>query len=638
MSAVVFPGALPGMILNRNRQGLELSLQDWNQHAAEVTYMGLNLLDLAIGWPEGLELLSTVWTGNISDTIDLAQQLWDHSSVRLLCQFPVPLLCNRRDALCFMRALLCSTLDISRLLVQALKDHHPPASNAGRHISQGTDHNDGLVGPNTSVYSLLVETYCGHAYVISFPMLSFILDDLWRAGYQDLDECRGITSVTGDCIEAGTGHTPPLERLLQEAPLICEDDDGWLYAAHWFLCKGASPVFSASSEHGNVLWGLARVLSAYSEDQYMQKFSSLPLGHIIRKAASLCPPLQRDECVCYCSSRGCLPLHPLIRGHWKFLSPPWCAGHAGYRALSWTASCDLDGPGGDLCIEEAVRLELFGRLGMTHTCCGGRPRLGDSDAAAEVREDDAELAEQLDLLMEAYHYFSPTVDELEGRSCAARLHCNCWGREEDDRWEEFRRGGLVARWVMWWAEVDKILPPYTAPARVPPADDEARARLEREALEEAGYAGLDFSEVIRRHFRAELGRSALVVEIDQALAQFALVVEQTDAETPGVQSANVDCTEDNADQAHEESAAETPRAESANMDSADDKTDPAQVGRSLGDGLWGQWMRGAVSFVREGDQIVEGREGDSEETEAGSPHETRLRCRDCGISFPFGTS
>jgi hypothetical protein len=68
--------------------------------------MPLNALDLAVGWPDGLRLLSTVWTDGISGTIELAVYENDYNSVTLLREFPLPLFKDITESMSYMRALL----------------------------------------------------------------------------------------------------------------------------------------------------------------------------------------------------------------------------------------------------------------------------------------------------------------------------------------------------------------------------------------------------------------------------------------------------------------------------------------------------------------------------------------------------
>jgi hypothetical protein len=70
------------------------------------SYMPLNALDLAVGWLDGLKLLSTVWTDSIAGTIELAASLGEYKSLTVLREFSVPLFKDTTESLSYMRTLL----------------------------------------------------------------------------------------------------------------------------------------------------------------------------------------------------------------------------------------------------------------------------------------------------------------------------------------------------------------------------------------------------------------------------------------------------------------------------------------------------------------------------------------------------
>lgn len=111
--------------------------------------------------------------------------------------------------------------------------------------------------------------------------------------------------------------------------------------------------------------------------------------------------LLTDRCLCYCSSKGCLPFYGL---------PRWAPTglQEGFRI--WCTSIEMSFDTLRVYHRELARLEIFNRLGMAHTCCQGSFSfdLGQYDPlvseqqAAELRADDSELCEQLERIMEAY--------------------------------------------------------------------------------------------------------------------------------------------------------------------------------------------------------------------------------------------
>ncbi|KAB5570034.1 hypothetical protein GE09DRAFT_1217485 [Coniochaeta sp. 2T2.1] len=142
--------------------------------------------------------------------------------------------------------------------------------------------------------------------------------------------------------------------------------------------------------------------------------------------------------------------------------------------------------------EDAVRLEVFQRLGMIHTCC--KVTTGnDDEKRQQVQDEDAELNKQLELIMDAYRNY-------------AQRH----GATSEDALDG------------WWRILDGILVPTINDDSLYNEDEEdeergslqvaeyatklhdRRAAQERELMSRTGYGDLDFKEAIRRHFREYL--------------------------------------------------------------------------------------------------------------------------------------
>jgi hypothetical protein len=173
----------------------------------------------------------------------------------------------------------------------------------------------------------------------------------------------------------------------------------------------------------------------------------------------------------------------------------------------------------ELYFEEATRLELFNRLGMVHTCCSsGKPARSHAEIK-RLQDDDSELKTQLDLLMTSYRNSRQTRPALEdGLVYLTTLECGCWN--ETDRWREYITGGLLAHWDWWWSKASQILPDKLAFRRIRMAQelmDSDYAELQATLLTEFGYDGLQFTEVIRRHFLGyvDLDQPALDSEVTE---------------------------------------------------------------------------------------------------------------------------
>lgn len=117
------------------------------------------------------------------------------------------------------------------------------------------------------------------------------------------------------------------------------------------------------------------------------------------------------------------------------------------------------------------------------------------DERARLQDEESELEKQLNLIMKAY-----------------------------PRMRETYPGSFEGFWERWWQTLDDILPDLLPEERcrsggclyndLPMSSlevekrkveiDEKRTRREKEALENSGYFGLEFTDVIRLHFKEYL--------------------------------------------------------------------------------------------------------------------------------------
>ena len=193
-----------------------------------------------------------------------------------------------------------------------------------------------------------------------------------------------------------------------------------------------------------------------------------------------------DNCKCYCSTNGCLPIHTFPMLHKDTVKT---SRQIQDDILSWIEDCNASEPQAKLYIEAACQLELFERLEMAHTCC--RRNLSCNCAAVpqetrtELQAEDAMSKEHLDLIMIAFK-----------RTMESRVAWPLW---------EF--------WNWWWKIVDVILPPllpwerglrYCRPDPQIPAFlishlYNVSAKRSQRLLEMAGYKDMDFLDVAQKH-------------------------------------------------------------------------------------------------------------------------------------------
>ncbi|KAJ2896867.1 hypothetical protein MKZ38_005119 [Zalerion maritima] len=361
---------------------------------------------------------------------------------------------------------------------------------------------------------------------------------LWESGFVDIDapSSYGCTPLRWMC-EKVVGGTAAEERAQFE--LI-----------EWLISRGADPTFGGPSSscpmptvlfwaafsfentrdlsygqlfwdwdadiplhlNGNDLFKNLPPLSASVPTIYLQEAKSCrEQWTTVAKAALVrCNPLRTDNCDCYCSTRGCLTLHkiPLVKlapdrtGSGEWLAKSWADIKA--TTKTWIEALGLDASQKSFYTEAATRLEVFQRLRMTHTCYRQNWNTINSFKGdiAGIQEEEGDLSAQLDVVMQAYETFSSRC-----------------------------RGNHYEVWDQWWVMAALVLPPLEpfdrARLYIPPdlmllynygfsrslyqcqifADaDEDLARRDTEFFVGTEYEGLDFMEIIERHFAEYLRR------------------------------------------------------------------------------------------------------------------------------------
>ncbi|KAK1779641.1 hypothetical protein QBC45DRAFT_450795 [Copromyces sp. CBS 386.78] len=348
-------------------------------------------------------------------------------------------------------------------------------------------------------------------------LLITVAQQLFDNGFTDID--NGFTSIDND-ITGITGidktQLPNKGATPNFSPTVYGNEyDTLTYhsrSSRSLLARIARMCGTQPDSH----WSLIRLLAQY--------------------VSGLSPPESADSCVCYClSSNGCLPQHlHASLDHY----PVNCNGHEhrGNALISWINSCFMTHDEKSLCFERAVRLELFDRLGLVHTCCqtlrnkDGPPKPED---VKRIREEDEELASHLELLMLAYRgslLMFLRRRQHEDEEYSTEFDCGCneyeglgkrpslWGSHNLDA----HTTRLLAHWRHWWSVTDHVLADIYAITvdDVDNAYDEksigadcleypdmrrlmvdTRTGLNLKAL---GLGDLDYKEVIERKFIDEL--------------------------------------------------------------------------------------------------------------------------------------
>jgi len=214
---------------------------------------------------------------------------------------------------------------------------------------------------------------------------------------------------------------------------------------HWFLDHGAQrvvfPRLNNSSLTHILAANLGRAWTPQPSGEHgigekdnteliRQAKASLPA--VLDLVFSLVSPSQRDECQCYCSHAGCLPVHALLK-HMRLVGVDsrwpktlWSTWEDEQRILDLWNQCSIMSSEKRLECSEICRLQIFNRLGMRHTCCmfeSGfdihentlenriscyeklRPeiRIIDDSERTQFQEEDTHPSFQLDAFMDLYY-------------------------------------------------------------------------------------------------------------------------------------------------------------------------------------------------------------------------------------------
>lgn len=461
------------------------------------------MLELAIGWKEGLLILATRWTYTLTPAIELAVKKKDVESLDILCnKFNAPLFSDDDEFRSYILSLL-SYEEACILLVKALKRRRDALAGLARRYLSSYDLSqlgikDGRTldvtarpvfdllskraipldpwlfpGPKSSIYYTLSAVWTLGNMSGCFGM-TFALDELFTSNFRDFD-------YPNDSSSPYWSPNTPLHAFLQYAQ---ERYETWVIPCIWLLDKGALPTMGQDEPKHNLLVRVAQSLANLSEDIFAAQVGMPSIRALLQYASGLYSSTQEDKCVCFCSANGCLPLHHLLRQpSLKFCRG--CHGHTQHRTYFWAFQCQ-DVPDDELAVanlETSVRLELFNRLGMAHTCCSSGRLWVDEEENVRLRDEDEELAEQLEVLMDVYrHTLAQWVHEEREVADELFIVCSC-RNIEGNRWTIPVEGALMAHQQWWWSKVGQILP-----------DDSSKVCDD----------GMAFLDVIQHHFQVKI--------------------------------------------------------------------------------------------------------------------------------------
>jgi hypothetical protein len=485
-------------VLNKSKEQL-LKIIKYNK-IWEFSDERFHPLVLAVGWPEGVELLldAGYWTSLALSTAIYGENI---TCVKLMTKsrfnifeenYTVVWAGNVKDKR-VRQTIIEAFQDRRKKLEKFAKTRLNPEEleNIGFSNDGDRDPDPGnicqhLIGCQIKIPDgLLFERYCYQtARGISEAEI------FWDCGIRDLD---------GDSVQSST--------------LIMACRYWKAEYLRWCLVHGANPCLSFREAYPNLLFyvdsivpRLLQKMNCYhlliNRHQLPSEWPPAPTSVDLLQYLAPCDPLDTDLCLCHCSSNGCLP----IRGFWNCDEFSWshniwlCSTRTVdlwkvYVPLFMVLFRSLDNHQIEIYYQESCRIELFDRLGMKHTCCrrdseGRRREICSNEEREIIEDEDSELSSQLILLLDAYK--------------CARIS---------------RAGDLGEFWDWWWPKVEEILPARSPKERCKErlSDDvyfdrqkaeyelvEERVNREREVLRKSGYEGIDFTEVVRIHFREYL--------------------------------------------------------------------------------------------------------------------------------------
>ncbi|KAJ5099022.1 hypothetical protein N7532_006023 [Penicillium argentinense] len=376
---------------------------------------GTTLLQLAVGWPRGLQILLgsgadihydcpmpplrmairehhyksveiLLSAGCALDTADIAfaESLHDNKMTSILIS---GLASRRKRLLKFAKASL-SPAELSEL---GLSDSHLPDSEAWKITSKLTE-------KGTTIPVELKVNFRTSVYHCAFRKIE-TLDLLHNAGFKDTDS------------EDSYGLTPHMTMISSSGIFEC---------AHkrrtWLISHGANPRRALHGGGGTVLHFLGTCFASMLVMEVTRASSSdLRQFQVPESGSGVDDPLfdlryvlqdpDRDTCVCSCSVGGCTPLLAAVR-HLLGYTPRFYM-HNGEnrfpRALEFLISRSDSSLQTQISI---LRLLTFDALDLGHTCCRKADYVHniieyiDGKEVEEIREEESLLLDDFESLLD----------------------------------------------------------------------------------------------------------------------------------------------------------------------------------------------------------------------------------------------
>jgi hypothetical protein len=201
--------------------------------------------------------------------------------------------------------------------------------------------------------------------------------------------------------------------------------------ATWLLNMGAR----VQVDHRGKTWMARRLLASSLAESYAGPPLEEQGLNLLSILAKIQEPLKSDNCTCHCTVGGCTEitaLHKLLSNDTLWYST-W--KRKIYTVRCWLERGHFTPAGAKIAWKSFCRLEIFTRLGMAHTCCkyGYSCRtvyIPNSEEQAELREEDSKAG-------------------LTGELASFMSEYEDWEQNSNDTMEAFL--------ALWWTYMDSTL-------------------------------------------------------------------------------------------------------------------------------------------------------------------------------------
>lgn len=251
-----------------------------------------------------------------------------------------------------------------------------------------------------------------------------IAEKLWQQGFRDIDvpDKYGLTPLMRNRDNNLIHEINVCFWLIQKGAKLHRPQHRPLeYDSDPTLSSLELPPVTRALHHVAAEVGLALRDLAYEELQGATERLLENQLNQLSKGARLLPEtilldVSHDDCICACSSRGCLVSTMML----KSTRDPFSGYHEPRMLpLATEYLIILIGPSNpcpDWLVKEIIRYRTFKQLGLRHTCCHcdefARMTKLDPEERAEIRDEDQEKIELLESLLLEFEEHRGTQDVL----------------------------------------------------------------------------------------------------------------------------------------------------------------------------------------------------------------------------------